>query len=77
MYSVQELGLLVAKELGLAPGKYEVVVQFKLAPINLREEQTDSPVPAMGVGFGAFGLRPSTSDSTMSIEVPKSKKPKK
>jgi hypothetical protein len=77
MYSVQDLGLLMARELGLAPGRYEVVVQFKLGPIQMKEDQADSPVPAMGVGFGAFGLRPSTSDSNMSIEVPKPKRSKK
>lgn len=77
MYSIQDLGLLMAKESGLAPGKYEVVVQFKLAPIQMKDEQSGSPVPAMGVGFGAFGLRPSTSGSAMSIEVPKSTKSKK
>ncbi|MCH1907974.1 hypothetical protein MKP15_04200 [Stenotrophomonas sp. Y6] len=60
IYSIKELGSLIAESNDLDSGKYEVVIEFKLGSIQLGDEkQIDAAtVPAMAVGIGGVGLRP-------------------
>lgn len=65
--SLKDLGQLIAREHSLAPGLYELVVQFKFGPGRLAEG--GGAVSAMAITFGGMGLRPAEKESAMTIEV--------
>lgn len=76
IYSVKELGRLLAKESGLDSGKYDVVIEFKVGSLQLRDDKSPNAVPAMGVGFGGIALRPSSKDGPFTFEYKKRGKAK-
>lgn len=80
IYSIKEIGHLIAKENGLESGKYDVVIEFKLGSIELRDEKHEDRDghPAMAVGFGGVGLRPFSgkSDGAFTIDYVKKSRAK-
>src|SRR5690606_315815 len=65
--SLHELGHLVAKNEGLPPGLYELVVGYKFGPSRLIEGERK--YSAMAITFGGLGLRKAKEANPMTIEV--------
>lgn len=65
--TLHELGVLIASRQTLAPGHYEMVVQYKFGPGRLSD--AEGQFSAMAISFGGMGLRLVDKHSPMTIEV--------
>jgi hypothetical protein len=67
IFSTHDLGRMLAERQRVAPGIYEVIVQYKFGPCLLDEGKDKHT--AMGIGFGGLGLRKSPKENPMTIVV--------
>lgn len=80
IFSLKEIGALVAEASDLDSGKYDLVIEFKLGSIGMKPDGDAAIIPAMGVGFGGIGIKKSSKDSSVTFEYekkPKSRSSKK
>ncbi|EKT4102126.1 hypothetical protein [Stenotrophomonas maltophilia] len=74
IFSLKQIGALVAEASDLESGKYDLVIEFKLGSIGMKPEGDGAIIPAMGVGFGGIGIRKSSKDSSVTFEYEKKTK---
>ena len=74
IFSLKQIGALVAEASNLDSGKYDLVVEFKLGSIGMKAEETGPTIPAMGVGIGGIGLKKSSKDTPVTFEYEKKTK---
>lgn len=60
--SLYDVGALLVEKFKPADGVYDVVVEYKFGPSNLRLSQAEV-IGAMAVSFGGVGLRRASADS--------------
>jgi len=66
--SLVEIGKILAKNADLEPGKYSLVVEFKLGNTTIRDPGSDgSSIPGMAVGIAGFGLAKTDTDGPLTV----------
>lgn len=79
IFTLRELGMMMAEHADIAPGKYDVVIEYKFGAVNMQPEPNVTH-PAMAIGFGGLGLRQAKSDGILTIDYTgkaKKRSPKK
>lgn len=63
-----EIGRVLAEHANLEPGKYSLVVEFKLGNTTIRDPEPSAPsIPGMAVGIAGFGLARTEIDGPLTV----------
>lgn len=66
--SLKDLGEMIARDRKIAPGSYDLVIEYKMGASPLGNPN-ENAIPAIGVALGGLGLRKSDKPGPLTINV--------